>query len=124
MGQLSNFLDHPCTLKKGTHIANFSILTPEQTKHIRPVNPTSVRHLLNNSHDDAIHYKNSLLKTSKDDELNETYWFPTPQNPGNEKEHTPIQTRILNELRELEQLEELNPLENTNSRNHFLSNFN
>ena len=82
-----------------------------------------MRHLLNNSHDDAIHYKNSLLKTLKTDEVNETYWFPTPQNPGNEKEHTPIQTRILNELRGLEQLEKLNPLENTNSRNQFLSHF-
>ena len=123
MVQISNFLDHPCTLKKGTHIANFSILTPEQTKHIRPVNPTSVRHLLNNNHDDAIHYIKSLLKKSKTNEVNETYWFPTPQNPGNEKEHTPIQTRILNELRELEQLEKSNPLENTVSRNQFLSNF-
>ena len=80
-------------------------------------------HLLNNSHDDAIHYINSPLKTSKNDEVNETYWLPTPQNPGNEKEHTPIQTRILNDLRELEQLEKLDPLENTNSRNQFLSNF-
>ena len=123
MVQISNFLDHPYTLKKGTHIANFSILTPEQTKQIQPVNPTSVRHLLNNSQDDAIHYINSLLKTSKNDEVNETYWFPTPQNPGNEKEHTPIQSRILNDLRDLEQLEKLNPLENTNSRNQFLSNF-
>ena len=123
MVQNSNFLDYPYTLKKGTHIANFSILTPEQTKHIRPVNPTSVRHLLNNSHDDGIHFINNLLKTSKDNEANETYWFPTPQNPGNEKEHTPIHTRILNELRELQQLEKLNPLEDTNSRNQFLSNF-
>ena len=123
MVQISNFLDHPYTLRKGTHIANFSILTPEQTKHIRPVNPTSVRHLLNSSLDDAIHYINSPLKTSKDNNANETYWFPTPQNPGNEKELTPIQTRILNELRELEQLEKLNPLENTDSRNIFLSNF-
>ena len=123
MVQISKFLDHPYTLKKRTQFANFSILTPEQTKHIRPVNATSVRHLLNNSHDDAIHYINSLLKTSKTDEVNETYWFPTPQNPGNEKDHTPIQTRLLNELRELEQLEKLNPLENTHSRNQFLSNF-
>ena len=53
MVQISNFLDQPYTLKKGTHVANFSILTPEQTKHIRPVNPTSVRNLLNNNHDDA-----------------------------------------------------------------------
>ena len=120
MVQISNFLDHPYTLKKGTHTAKFSIITPEQTKHIRPVNPTSV---LNNSHDDAIYYINSLLKTSKDNEVNETYWFHTPQNPGNEKEHTPIQTRILKELRELEQLKKVIPVENTNSRNQFLSNF-
>ena len=123
MVQISNFLDHPYTLKKGPHLANFSIMTLEQTKHIRPVNLTSVGHLLNNNHDDAIHYINSFLKTSKIDEVNEIYWFPTPKNPGNEKEHTPIQARILNELRELEQLEKLNPLENTESRNQFLSNF-
>ena len=82
-----------------------------------------MRHLLNNNHDDAIHYINSLLKTSKTDEVNETYWFSTPQNPGNGREYTPIQTRVLNELRELEQLEKLNPLEDTNSRDQFLSNF-
>ena len=63
------------------------------------------------------------MKTSKTDEVTETYWFPTPQNPGNEREHTPIQTRILNELRELEQLEQLNPPEDTNSRDQFISNF-
>ena len=123
MVHINSFLYHPYTLKKGTHIANFSILTPEQTKHIRPVIPTSVRHLLNNNHDDAFHYKNSLLKTSKTNEVNENYWFPTPQNPGNEREYTPIQTCILNELRELEQLDQLNPLEDTNSRNLLLSNF-
>ena len=78
-----------------------------------------MRHLLNNNHYHAIHYINSLLKTSTTDEVNDTYWFPTPQNPGNEEEHTPIQTRILNELRELEQLEKLNPLEDTNSRDQF-----
>ena len=70
MVRISNFLDHTYTLQKGTHITNLSILTPEQTKHIRPVNPTSVRHLLNNNHDEAIHYINSLLKTSKTDEVN------------------------------------------------------
>ena len=63
------------------------------------------------------------MKTLKTDEVNETYWFPTPQNPGNEREHTPIQTGILNEVRELEQLEKLNPLEGRNSRTQFPSNF-
>ena len=123
MVQTSNFLDHPYTLKKGTQTSNFSILTPEQTKHIRPVNPTSVRHLLNNNHEGAINYVDSFLKASKTDEINETYWFPTPQSTGNEKEHTPIQTRNLNELWELEQLQQLNPLEDTKYRNQFFSNF-
>ena len=82
-----------------------------------------MRQLLINNHADAIHYINSFLKTSKTDEVNETYQFATPQNPENEGEHTPIQTRILNELRELEQLKKLNPLEDTNSQEQFLSNF-
>ena len=68
--QISNFLDHPYTLKKETRKANFSILTPEQTKQIQPVNLTSVKHLLNNNHDDALHYIKSLLKISKTDEIN------------------------------------------------------
>ena len=63
------------------------------------------------------------MKTSKTDQINETYWFTTPQNPGNERDHTPIQTDILKELRELEQLEQLKPLEDTDSRDQFLSNF-
>ena len=53
MVQISNFLDPPYTLKKGMHKANFSTLTPLQTKHIRTVNPTSVKHLLNNNLRDA-----------------------------------------------------------------------
>ena len=121
--QISIFLDHPYTLKKETHIANFLKKTPKQTKHFRSVNSTSVRQLLNTNHDDAIHYIINLLKTSKTEEVNETYWFPTPQNPGDEIEHMPIQTRILIELRELEQLEQLNPPGDRDSRYQFLSNF-
>ena len=78
MIQISNFRDNSYTLKKDTHLANLLILAPEQTKHIRPFNSTSKRHLLNNNHDDAIHYITTLLKTSKTDEVNETYWFTTP----------------------------------------------
>ena len=78
---------------------------------------------MNNNLNEAIHYKNSLLKTSKTDQTNESYWFPTPQNPGKERQHKPIQTRIPKELRELEQLEQLNPLEDIGFRHQFLSNF-
>ena len=109
MVQTSNFLEYTYTFKKRTHLANFSILSPEQIKHIHPLNPNSVKHLLNNNHDDAVFYIKSLLKTSNTDEVNEIYWFPMPQNPGNGMKHTPIRTRILNELGDLEQIKQLNP---------------
>ena len=83
MVQIGNFLDHPYPLRKRMHKAEFSMLTANQTKHNKLVNPTSGRHFLNNNHDDAIHYKNNFSKTSKTDEVNGTYWFPTPQNSGN-----------------------------------------
>ena len=57
-------------------------------KNIRPVNPTSVQHLLNKKHDEVNWYFKSLLKTSKTEEVIESYWFPKPQSPGIEKENT------------------------------------
>ena len=78
---------------------------------------------LNNNYDDAIHYTNRLLKTSKTDQLNETDWFPTPQKPSIEHEHTPIHTCNLNELRELEQLEQKTIRSYINCRDQFLSKF-
>ena len=41
-----------------------------------------------------------LFRTNKTDQQNNTFWFPTPENPGNIEDHTPIQTRILKGLRE------------------------
>ena len=121
MVQISTFLDHPYTLKKKTHIANFSILTPEQTKHMRPVNPTSVRDLLNNNHDDAIHYI-VFLKIPKLMKSMITTGFQSHKTRARRKNIRPF-GHVFSELWDLEQLEQLNPLEDTNSRDQFLSNF-
>ena len=53
----------------------------------------------------------------------EQYWFPTPKNPGDETTHTLFQERILSELRNLQELEQLNPLENAQSRQQIMNNF-
>ena len=37
---INNFTDQPYKLKKGLHIANFSVLTPEQMKHVEPIDPS------------------------------------------------------------------------------------
>ena len=120
---VNNFTDQPYKLKKGMHIANFSVMTPEQMKHVRPIDPVSTWHLLNENEEDAVHYISSLLKANRNNDQYEQYWFPTPENPGDEASHTPIQKRILRELRNLQEAESLNPQEDEESRQKFFSNF-
>ena len=105
MVPISNFRDYTYTLKRGTHLANFSIITPEQTKHIGRVKPVMVRRLLNENHlNDVSPCMNSLLRTFKSYEVKETHCFQTPQNLDNKRERTPIHTRILKEVREVKKL--------------------
>ena len=120
---VNNFTDQPYKIKKGLHFANFSVMTPEQMKHDRPIDPVSTWHLLNENEEDAVYYIISLLKANRNNDQHEQYWFPTPENPGDEASHTPIQQRILRELRSLEEIETLNPQDNEESRRKFLSNF-
>ena len=72
---------------------------------------------------DLLTYLTELLRTNKPDQQNNTFWFPTPENPGNTEDHTPIQTRILTELRELQRREKLNPKDDSESRTEFLKRF-
>ena len=120
---VNNFPDHPYKLKKRLHIANFSVMTPEQMKYVKPVDPASTWHLLQNDQEQAAHYVSSLIKTNRNPQNSETYWFPTPENPGNSEEHTPIQKRILRELQALQDLETLDPTKDEESRAKFLENF-
>ena len=120
---VNNFTDQPYKLKKGMHIANFSVMTPEQMKQVRPIDPVSTWHLLNENEEGAVHYISSLLKANRNNDQYEQYWFPTPENPGDEASHTPIQKRILRELRNLQETESLNPQEDKESRQKFLNNF-
>ena len=117
------FTDHPYKLKKELHIANFSVMTPEQMKYVKPIDPASTWHLLQNDQEQAAHYISSLIKTNRNPQNSENYWFPTPENPGNPEEHTPIQKRILRELQALQDLETLDPTTDAESRAKFLENF-
>ena len=120
---VNNFTDHPYKLKKGLHIANFSVMTPEQMKYVKPVDPASTWHLLQNDQEQAAHYVSSLIKTNRNLQNSENYWFPTPENPGNPEEHTPLQKRILRELQALQDLEILDLTKDEESRAKFLENF-
>ena len=98
-------------------------MTPEQMNYVKPVDPASTWHLLQNDQQQAAHSVSSLIKTNKNSQKTEKYWFPTPENPGNPDEHTPFQRRILRELQVLQILETLDPTENEESRTKLLENF-
>ena len=68
-------------------------------------------------------YVNELMKSNETEQSDENLWFPKPENPGHEEEHTPIQRRILKEIRELIKKEELDPTKDQESRKKFLDMF-
>ena len=96
--------------------------TPEQSKHIKPVD-MAILSMIPQGDPDLTAYLNELLRANKPEQQDNTFWFPTPENHGKPEDHTPIQTRILNELNELKDKEKLNPQESTESRKKFLKRF-
>ena len=117
--RVTNTTESPYKINKNTQIAEFSVVTPEQSKYIKPVDMAFLS-MIPEVDPDLITYLTELLRTNKPDQQTNTFWFPTPENPGNTEEHTPIQTRILKELRELQQKEKLNPKDDNESRIEFL----
>ena len=120
--RVTNTTESPYTINKNTQIAEFSVVTPEQSKFIKPVD-MAILSMIPEGDPDPITYLTELLRANKPDQQTNTFWFPTPENPGNTEERTPIQTRILKELRELQLKEKLNPKHNTESRTEFLKRF-
>ena len=117
--RVTNTTESPYLIKKHTRIAEFSVVTLEQSKLIKPVD-IAILSMIPQGDPDLTAYKNELLRTNKPEQQHNTFWFRTPENPGKPEDHTPIQSRNLKELNELKDKEKLNPQENTESRNKFL----
>ena len=120
--RVTNTTESPYLIKKHTQIAEFSVLTPDQSKHIKAVD-MAILSMIPQDDLDLNAYLNELLRTNKTEQQDDTFWFPTPENPGKLEDHTPIRTRILKEINELKDKEKLNPQESTESRNKFLKRF-
>ena len=120
--RVTNTTESSYLFKKHTHIAEFSVVTPKQSKHIKPLD-MAILSMIPQDDPDLTAYKKELLRTSKPGHQNNTFWFPAPENPGKPDDHTPIQARILKELNELRDKEKLNPEESTESRTKILKRF-
>ena len=120
--RVTNTTESPYHIKKHTQIKEFSVVTKEQSKHIKPVD-MAIFSMIPQGDPDLTAYLTELLRTNKPEQQDSTFWFPTPENPGKPEDHTPIQTRILKELNELKDKEKLNPQESREARNKFLKRF-
>ena len=119
---VTNTTESPYTINKNTQIAEFSVVTPEQPKFIKPVDK-AILCMIPEVDQDLITYLTELLRTNKPDQQTNIFWFPSPENLGNTEDHTRIQTRILKELRELQRKEKPNPKDDIESRMEFLKRF-
>ena len=120
--RITNTMESPYLIRKDTQIAEFSVVTPEQSKFIKPEDTANLS-MIPEGDPDLVTYPTELLRTNKPDQQNNTFCFPTPENPGNTEDHTPIQTRIPTELRELQRREKLNPKNDSESRMKILKRF-
>ena len=79
--RLTNTTESSYFIKKHTQIAEFSVVTPEQSKHIKLVD-MAILSMIPQGDPDLTAYLNELLRTNKPEQQNNTFWFPTPENPG------------------------------------------
>ena len=89
--RVTNTTETPCLIEKNTQIAAFSVVTPEQSKHLKPVH-MAILSMIRQGDPDLTAYLNELLRTNKPEQQNKTFLFPTPENPGKPQHHTPIET--------------------------------
>ena len=92
--RVTNTTESPYLIKKHTQIAESSVVTPEQSKHIKVVD-MAILGMIPQGNPDLTAYLNELLRRNEAEQQNNTSWFTTPENPGKPEDHTPTQTRII-----------------------------
>ena len=117
-----NTTESPYTINKNTQIAEFSVVTPGQSKFIKPVD-MAILSMIPKGDPDLITYLTELLRTKRPVQETILSGFRHPEKPSNTEDYTPIQTRTLRKLRELQQKQKLNSKVDIESRIEILKRF-
>ena len=78
-------------------------MSPEEAKELEPLNTAALKVLTEDDTEDVIIHINELLKTSDKLSTNHNFWFLTPDNHRDPNTHTPIQSRIMRNIKEMTQ---------------------
>ena len=74
--RVTNTTESPYLIKKHTQIAEFSVVTPQQSNHIKPVD-MAILSMIPQGDLDLTAYLNELLRTNKPEQQNDTFWSNT-----------------------------------------------
>ena len=113
----------PYTIPQSNHIETFSVLTPEEHRHLRSVDPADLKHLTYQSPEHHYQYVKEILEQPRNQDIQDHYLFPTPDNQWDLSKHTPIQARTLAKLYKLQKLEQLDQTKQNDHKQRFLQNF-
>ena len=72
--RVTNTTESPYLIKKHTQIAEFSVVIPQQFKHITPVDMAILR-MIPQDDPDLTAYLNELLRRNKPEQQDNTFWF-------------------------------------------------
>ena len=72
--RVTNTTESPYLIKKHTQIAEFSVVAPEQSKHIKPVD-MAILSMIPQDDPDLTVYLNEPLKTKKPEKQDNMFWF-------------------------------------------------
>ena len=120
--RVANTTESTYLIKKNTQNPEFSVVTPQQSKHIKSVD-MAILSMIPQGDVKLTAYLNEVLRTKKPEQENDTSWFATPESPGKSEDHIPKQAQIPEELIELKEKEKLSPQESTQSQKNFLTRF-
>ena len=79
---LNNFTESPYTFRRGTQVANFTVLTTEQMKYVKLIDPVTTWYLLQANPENAAYYASSLIKSTKPEDFSKTTGFPHQKTLG------------------------------------------
>ena len=85
--RVTNATETPYLIKRNTQMAEFSVVTPEKAKFIKPLD-MAILSMIPEGDPDLTAYLNELHRTNKPEQQINTFWFPTPQNPGKIEDFT------------------------------------
>ena len=119
--RVTNTTQSPYLIIKNTQSAVFSVVAPEQSKFVKPVQ-TATLSMIPKADPGLTIYRHKILRTNTREKQNNTFWFLTHKNPVKIGDHATQQTRILRELTELKE-KKLNRKDATKPGLRFLQRF-